>query len=121
MPAGGARNGRVEGGSLLMESVKPHVVIEGQGNGKSQGGAMGMTNASLSNHCAHRENCFAPQDEISRFVRNDGAKVTLAVGKTIYFNSINTSTSGQRLATGWMEGRAITLQNNLLSVEMDSR
>ena len=38
-----------------------------------------------------------------------------------YFTSMNTSTSGQRLATGWMEGRAMILQNSLLSVEMDSR
>lgn len=37
------------------------------------------------------------------------------------FNSMTTSTSGQRLATGWMEGRAMTLQKIRLSVVIESR
>ena len=38
-----------------------------------------------------------------------------------FFSSMVTSTSGQRRATGWMEGRAMILVNSLLSVAMDSR
>ena len=38
-----------------------------------------------------------------------------------FFSSMVTSTSGQRRATGWMDGRAMILVNSLLSVAMDSR
>ena len=38
-----------------------------------------------------------------------------------FFNSMVTSTSGQRRATGWMDGRAMILVNSLLSVAIDSR
>lgn len=38
-----------------------------------------------------------------------------------FFNSMVTSTSGQRLVAGWIEGRAMILVNSLLSTEIESR
>ena len=53
-----------------------------------------------------------------RTIRTEGGSSKI---QAYFFSSMKTSTSGHRLATGCIEGLAITLQKSLLSVEIDSR
>ena len=75
-------------------------------------------------------------NRLARVAAERGVMVTTAAGpaatpaagrpgsgrqRGYFFNSMVTSTSGQRRATGWMDGRAMILVNSLLSVAIDSR